>query len=109
MEVPLQIKSPKTGRMITVGKGEYNKLLKKYTENDLLSLSTTALIPITLPQNVIYTIIIHSEIDDIINLYHVSKLYKKVLDKPYVLIELSLIYLKDFAFSFNDFLKLYFN
>lgn len=109
MEVPHKIKSPKTGRMVTVGKNEYNKLLTHYTENYLLSLGTIQLPSVALPEDVIYTIVLNSEINDIINLYYVNKIYKGVLDKPYVLKALSVKYLNNDVFTFKDFLKTYFN
>ncbi len=108
METPLKIKSPKTGRMITVGKGEYNKLLTQYTENYLLSLGDVKIQPQELPEDVIYSIIMQSDIEEIINLYDINNTYRTVLNKPHVLKELSSIYLHNINIkTFDDFLKRY--
>ena len=107
MERPSKIKSPKSGRMIIVGKGEYNKLLSSYSENYLLSLGTIDVQPLALPEDVIYTIILHSDVEDIINLYDINKTYRHVLNKPHVLKELSAKYLNQNATTFDEFLNLY--
>lgn len=49
MELPRQIKSPKTGRMVTVGKDAYKKLLTQYPEKYLLGIENPSLTGIENP------------------------------------------------------------
>ena len=71
----VKIKSPKTGYKITVGKGEYKKLIKGgYKESDLLTLSTLPLTKNLLINNdIIYNIMLHSDIKDILNISCTNK------------------------------------
>lgn len=79
METPLQpmkIISPKTNRKITVGKGEYNKLLQDgYTIDELL-------IPVN-NQDIFYNIMLNSDIKDINSLCRTNNLANQLCNSNY--------------------------
>ena len=60
-----------------------------------------------LPDDIIYTIVLNANIDDIMNLYNTNHQYKNVLNQPHVLSELSLKYLDKPALTYKELMMMY--
>ncbi len=83
----------------TANKITYKKINKIYSPNIELSKS------IELPDDIYYTIIKNSQPKDIISLYFVNQSYQRVLNKPFMLKELSKQYHANIT-TFNDFISI---
>lgn len=87
-KIPCKIISPKTGYKITIGKGEYQNLLKEgYTEEELLQemVQEQEIISqeVLLPEDMINTIVDHIDYKTFVDYCKTNKLIKNVCQKSY--------------------------
>src|SRR5258708_1002874 len=131
MDTYEQIKNPKSGRLIYIYGDTYQKLIDNnlYTEEYLLSLprfntnrtpkspkikqkynklKTDTIKPVNeLNDDVLYNIIMQSDLFDIINLYKTNKQYKAILDEKNTLKTLSVKFNLHHVKVFSDIIKTY--